>query len=297
MRGLTATFFNDLQSGLLLPLLERLRLDQTLDMQIRNDYLNVYYRGGNLLRLAATPNGYSATFNVKYAGGAALQLPPMDVVTAADVDTWLATFPAMKQAMDLSGQIKEERQIQQRIARDNNRSSVSRATDFYVCDIEYASPHGQFDLIAVRWPSTPSKRKQSSGRRLIIGEVKQGDSALTTKAGVHAHVRDVDAFLSDPARVQDLKAEMVTVFNQKRDLGLLDEGRELVSFSDERPMLLFIFVNHDPDSAVLRRELMSLPTTTHCEVMVATSSLMGYGLFDPWLRTVDQILAQPQRAL
>ena len=62
-------------------------------------------------------------------------------------------------------------------------------------------------------------------------------------------------------------------------------------------MLLFIFVNHDPDSAVLRRELMSLPTTKHCEVMVATSSLMGYGLFDPWLRAVGQILAQPQRAL
>ncbi len=299
MRGLTPTFLDHLQSGWLHPLLGRVLADRTLDLQIRDDYLNVYYRGGNLLRLTRVGDTYDAAFDRKYAKGQPFELPAERIDTESTLADWLSAVPALKNCMDLyfGRHPKDEREVQQLIARENNIGGVSRSTDLYVCDIEYANPHGRFDLIAVHWPSTSGDRKRGDGRRLVIGEVKQGDNALAGVAGMHAHVRDVDAFLSDPARRRGLEAEMLTTFNQKRALGLIDVGKDLLSFSDEPPIFLFILANHDPDKTRLREELATLPAAQHCEVRVATSSLMGYGLYDPWIRTVDEVLALPPTML
>lgn len=299
MRGLNTRFLNALSDGFLRPILDRVHLDRTLCLELRDDYLNVYYRGGNLLRLGRSGDAYAATFDVKYAKGTPLAHPASAVREPDHVRAWLDAIPHLKLAMDLymGHHPKEEREIQQLIARDNNIGSVSRATDYYVCDIEYANAHGRFDLVGVHWPSTGTDRKQSDGRRLVIGEVKQGDKALSGKAGLHAHLRDVDGFLSDPGRLAGLQEEMVTVFNQKRALGLVDCGRDLASFSAEPPLFLLILANHDPDKTKLRGELASLPRAKHCELRVATSSLVGYGLFDPGLLTIEEVLARPETSL
>ena len=295
MRALSPPFFEALQAGLLRPLLDRVLQDRTLDLQLRDDYLNVYYRGGSLLRLARTETSYTAAFDRQYARGAPLDLPESTVGDADGVARWIEAFPRIKLAMDLffGRHPKEEREIQQVIARDNNIGSVSRATDFYICDIEYDTGTGsRFDLVAVHWPSTPADRKQSDGRRLVIGEVKQGDGALTGASGLTAHVQDVESFLAEAGKVEALKQQMVTVFNQKRALGLVNSGRDLASFSDEPPLLLLVLANHDPGKSALRDVLSSLPTTTRCEVRIATGSLVGYGLFEPGLLTVKQALAR-----
>jgi len=83
-------------------------------------------------------------------------------------------MPVLKQTMDLflSQHPKEEHEAQQLILRDNNFGGVSRATDYYVCDIEYANPHGRFDLVAVHWPSNGAIRKQQDSRRLVLVEAE-----------------------------------------------------------------------------------------------------------------------------
>jgi len=298
MRGLSATFLHDLTAGVLRPLLDRVHLDRTLCLELRDDYVNIYYRGGNLLRLAHRGDAYVATFDTNYGKAAptGLEVPAAEVRGPEHVAAWLEAMPHLKLAMDLTlgHHPKEEREIQQLVARDNNMGSVSRATDYYVCDIEYANAHGRFDIVAVHWPSTPMDRKRSDGRRLVIGEVKQGDNALSGQAGLHAHVRDIDRFLADPARLASLKEEMVAVFRQKRALGLIDCGRDLTSFSDEPPLVLLILANHDPAKTKLREQLATLPTAHHCAIRVVASSLVGYGLFDPGMLTVDEVLARPE---
>jgi hypothetical protein len=183
-RRLSEGFLSDLKDGFLLPLLERVKTDRSLCLEIRENYVNIYYRGGNLLKLGAAPAGYLAFFDPKYAKGDAgvlsNALPAAEVRSDADVGAWLAMIPTLKLAMDLflGRHPKEEREAQQLILRENNFGGTSRATDYFICDIEYANPHGRFDLVAVHWPSDGAIRKKKDGRRLVLVEVKYGDVAI-----------------------------------------------------------------------------------------------------------------------
>ena len=296
-RGLPPRFLDGFKAGLLAPIHRRVLDDRSLCLEIRRDYVNIYYRGGSLLKLSeAAGGGYEAFFDLKYARlkrnpSFRLQLPPPQIRQASDVDAWLDQVPNLKLAMDLwlGENRKEEREIQQIIVRDNNFGPMARQTDYYLCDIEYANPNGRFDMVAVHWPSTSPDRKTAWNRRLVLVEVKQGDGALDGDSGLYDHIDKLNAYLADPANVTALKTEMVEVFNQKLSLGLIDCGKELESFGDERPLLLVILANHDPGSTKLRDLLASLPPSPHADLRFATASFMGYGLFDQGIHDLDTL--------
>lgn len=306
-RGLSTDFFDALHAkdGLLFPLLERVRTDHTLCMELRQDYINIYYRGGNLLEVRRSGEKYKTKFNRSYqTNGATLRLPKDWILKPSDVAAWLDAFPAMKQQMDfhLSGKKAEEREIQQLILRDNNFGRLANDTDYYVCDIEYPlvpggpktdKKEGRVDVIAVHWPSTSAaRRSQTSLRRLVIAEVKAGDSALAMKSGLHEHVRDVNNFLAGSADVKNLKRAMEEVFRQKQALGLIPGLKSPVRFSDERPLLLLVLVNHKPASTKLHKLLGSLPPSPNADLRVAAGSLLGYGLYDRAMLTVEETISR-----
>jgi len=293
-RGLSKKFIKDLQGGLLSPLLTQVREDKTICLEIRNDYLNIYYRGGNLMKLSQGSSGYSADFNTNYfrAGQPPANAGPSNIKQPADIDAWLKSFPFLKQAIDLFPKHNIEREVQQLIVADNNFWLVARSTDYYVCDIEYQSENGRFDVLAVHWPSTPAARKKQKDRRLVVAEVKYGDGALDGASGLHAHIEDVNKHLADPAKLSRLKGEMVDVFNQKRALGLIDCERDLLGFSEEKPLMLLILANHDPAKTKLCKLLNGIHYSPNAEVRVASASLLGYGLYDPAILTVEEALAR-----
>jgi hypothetical protein len=232
------------------------------------------------------PDGYTAYFDPEYTTGDGCALsaamPPASLCNSEEIAVWLGFFPTLKQAIDLclGKQLKEEREAQQSIVRENNFGGVSRATDYFICDIEYANSDGRFDLVAVHWPSKSAIRKSATRRRLVLVEAKFGEGAIDNDAGIHSHVIDINRFLATPANVRALKSEMVDVFNQKRALGLINCGKDLEAFSDDPPMLLLALVNHDPDSKILSASLEHLPPSPHAEIYLATSCFMGHGLFD-----------------
>ena len=298
MRALSQRFLDDLREGILTPIRDRVLQDRSLCLEIRDDYVNIYYRGGNLLKLSSAATGYVAFFDPEYSkdnGGALCQpLPDAEIQKSENVSAWLSILSSLKLAMDLylGMHPKEEREAQQLILRDNNFGGMSRATDYYVCDIEYANPHGRFDLVAVHWPSASSIRKRQDDRRLVLVEVKYGDGAIANPAGIHSHVIDINRFLEDNANLQALKDEMVGVFNQKRALGLINCSKDLVAFSEEPPILLLVLVNHDPESSLLRTSFKSLPPSPHAEVYLATGCFMGYGLFDQGVVPLNDALTR-----
>ena len=71
---------------------------------------------------------------------------------------------------------------------------------------------------------------------------------------------------------------MKNIFNQKRDLKLIDCEKKIEEFDNKKPEFIFIIANHDLDSTILNRELKDLTHITF-DLKFSVSNFMGYGLF------------------
>ena len=71
MRGLSEDFMKDLLKGELKGFLSAVKNDDTLCLEIRDNYINIYYRGGNLCRIkpSRTDAKYAMTFDERYVIG------------------------------------------------------------------------------------------------------------------------------------------------------------------------------------------------------------------------------------
>ena len=277
---------------MLAPLTKKVKSDHTLCLELRGNYINVYCRGGSLLKVEASSGGYSVEFDKNYGG--VEELPERRVQDQAGVCKWLDRLPFLKQAMDchFAKNEKNEREFQQLLVRENNFSRNSNSTDYFVIDIEYTAGAGhpeRFDLVAVQWPSTPDERKKANDRRLVIVEMKYGDDALEGDAGLCKHIQDIDAFLKCESDLKCFKEDMVRVFNQKRRLGLMPGcKKDLESFGDEKPILLLVLANHDPGKSTLSKVLDDLERLKYskADLRIATASFFGYGLYDEGVHEV-----------
>jgi hypothetical protein len=224
-RGITLEFEAQLREGILLPLLQRIRHDDTLSLEIRNGYVDIYYRGGRLLGLHGQTRGapsFRTEFDKNYLTAVSdcrLALPavapPRTIRTRDDATSWVDVLATYKQAMDIhfSKNAKIEREYQQAVVRDNNRHVCGDQSDYFVVDIEYAQSSKafqsqkawyRFDMVGFRWPA----RGRSRGSNLVtpvIMEMKAGDGALASHAhsktgkrlpGLAKHVRDIERFLT-----------------------------------------------------------------------------------------------------
>ncbi len=293
-RTLSDTFINDLRTGLLKGLLEYVKNDNTLDLEIREGYINIYYRGGNALRVTEKGvNNYDYHFDNNYMNTNYFNSKKTFVVAKPDTD-WYIYFPRVKQAMDFyfTEHNKEEREYQQLVVRENNYSSIANSTDYFILDIEYDNhKNARFDLVAIEWLSTSSSRGllRDYKPKLVIIEMKYGDGALTGSAGINKHISDFNNFVANAQTFNDFKDEMLGVFNQKLRLGLIpcllrdsnpylsleDKKHEKPQFDDEIEMM-FLIANHDPAKSVLGTEVSSLK---NMELKFLSSNFMGYGLF------------------
>jgi len=227
MRELSHPFMDDLlnSDGLLHPILERVKQDHTLMLSIRADYINVYYRGGNILRIKGQSNdSYSAFFDYNYnkSGVPGPDLPNA-IRSQHEARTWVDSFQDLKGIMDFyfSEHSKPEREFQQLIARENNFSTIANQSEYFVSDIEFADSAlgARFDILAIRW--LVSQRKSTSDCRPALIEMKYGDGALSGNAGVLKHLQDIDALISNGDKYKALLETMEMQFNQLDKLGLL----------------------------------------------------------------------------
>ena len=255
-RGISAEFEKALKSGDLLPLLERVQNDDTLSLEVRDGYIDIYYRGGRLLGLHADANAtrFSAEFDKAYLLGTKKYqpkpptLPHKTIKCKPDAEAWVDAFAAMKQAMDIrfSEHTKIEREYQQAVVRDNNRHSTGDLSDYVVIDVEYvqsAYAGGErkietgyrFDMVGFRWPVAGGSRANSKVTPVIM-EMKAGDGAITSSGqredpndlspGLIKHVLDMERFLapspgertSKPFDV--MREELVEVYETKKRLHL-----------------------------------------------------------------------------
>jgi len=104
IRKLSEKFMNDLKpEGILNPILTKVKEDQTLMLAIRNDYINIYYRGGNILKVKKHSKDYPTFFDKKYVDDKSKQNIPnsLTIITnQADAQKCVASFSDRKNIMD-----------------------------------------------------------------------------------------------------------------------------------------------------------------------------------------------------
>lgn len=288
-RGLSGKFIMDLKEGILLPFLERVHADPTLDLEIRNEYINIYYRGGSMFRVEAQPRDqYKVFFDTKYSTVSSnlIDLPKSPITCTVNSEEWVAYIPQLKDTMDLwfGKHPKEERALQQLVAWENNSSSWANSTDYFIIDIEYDNHKGaKFDLVALRWDSTASTRKLSKGYipRLVIIEMKAGDGAIDGKAGIGVHIQKTRSFLQSPDQIISFKDEMMQVFKQKRELRLIKALRKNdheITQVDQKIDFMFLFAGHDPSKRKLLKSLDAIDDTFD-NIQMCVANFMGFALY------------------
>jgi hypothetical protein len=307
MRGLTDNFMDDLLGGQLQPILERVQKDHTLMLAIRDGYINIYYRGGNILRITEDNCSYKTFFDVKYAKTEQIvSTPEEDIRTPADAQKMVSCLSDRKTIMDeyfADGSMTTEREFQQLVARENNNSSISNETEYFVSDIEVTVPHlARFDIVAIRWLA--SERKNGSKCQPALIEMKYGDVALKGKSGLLEHLQQMVKFREDKQGYINLLQTMQTQFNQLDKLKLLNfkHARNLkILLYDEnkpeevkKPELIFILANHNPRSPKLWKILMNsgLDKYEHSELFdlkFYVNRFAGYGLHADCMYSLTEI--------
>lgn len=328
-RGITPEFEAQLMKpGILVPILDRVRNDHTLSLEIRNNYIDIYYRGGRLLGLH--PQAKATKFRTELDAAylkpnpkCPLVLPAKPngiIATPQDAIAWVDAFAHYKQAMDIrfSEHTKIEREYQQAVVRDNNRHVSGDRSEYMVVDIEYAqSPAAfpdqtadyRFDMVGFRWPV---RGRDSNLVTPVIMEMKAGDGALASHPdsktgkqtpGLSKHVLDIERFLApEPdGRVSEryrlLCTELKRIYQTKHriDLGTIPTRMQRWDTVEidltARPEVLFVIANHQPSSSVLKRELQTLPPRERADYYVASVKYAGYGLFRDNLMTIEETLA------
>lgn len=282
MRCLDAEFMDDLQNGCLAPILKRVKKDHTLMLAIRGGYINIYYRGGNLLKLSKAKNArrYEPFFDPKYiiSGNAGLQAWIEDntrpISPEADATPWVEKFCELKQEMDifLAEKNKDEREFQQLIVRENNFSRLANETEYFFTDIEYTSPRAsdtdaspiagrgfRFDMLGVEWLASDRKHAKAGQCRPVIVEVKYGDGALGGSAGLAKHLQDIRAFLdSSRNELVDTLNDQLTQLQQLELLGIRKNDMQLRASLEKRPLVIFVIANSNPRSDKLKAQVAEL---------------------------------------
>lgn len=291
-RAISKDFMNNLlkPEGTLSPLLERVKKDHTLMLAIRDCYINIYYRGGNILRVTEHPEGFYIPFFDEKYNELDKKIPdsPATIISQEDVQIWVESFAERKNIMDeyFSAHGKAEREFQQLVARENNCSSISNETEYFIADIEATDALGRFDMMAIRWLAKDRKNGSKCAAALI--EMKYGDNALDNDAGILKHLKDMDAFISDKERYAQALRTMESQFNQLDELGLLKFNKGVSNAKVKldpckKPEVIFILANHNPRSPKLQKilsdpEIEKYQNSENFSLKFFIATFAGYGL-------------------
>jgi len=257
-------FLKSLQTGNLSKMLAVINADKDLDVQIRNDYLNIYYQGGSIAKVNSEN---SIEFDEFYFYLGMSDKPKKEIEKDATIVDGLKThrnklvkkfkerdyqgyFSEAKVVIDnwLEKNPKPERNLQHQLTIENQ----SNSSDYTIIDLEYGVstlsgfectfiPQGKekpkkpkFDIIAIH--------KQG---KLCIIELKRGKNALKGTSGLKEHW---DCYqLSIMRNHQSFMNEMNLILKQKKEFGLLNHDLEI---KHPEPAFMFAYSYDDKDSIV-----------------------------------------------
>ena len=251
MRCINDRFITDLRTGCLAFFLEQVKLNRDkLSLEIRDGYINIYYKGGNLLKITQKKNGYSFHFDARYCfdKGDDSNYEKLNALNPSSNHDYIDNFELMMSEMEswLKAHPKKEREFQHDLLVNNSN----------IIDIEYATPKSKItgEKLNMRLDMLMVERDM-----LIIVENKYGIGAISGNAGVKDHYDDICKLLNTPDVYDELVQSVLNIAKAKYELGLIDKPIE--NIYKGKTEILFLFADFNQKSDSLKNEIKSMPVT------------------------------------
>jgi hypothetical protein len=281
MRKLSKTFLSCLKSGFLSEITEYVKRDHDLNLEIRESYINVYYKGNSLLKLNEVNSllRYRAEIHKKFLEGVKLSLD----FTESTVPQFIKAIPFIKENIVKYGKHSLELEYEQLIIRANNFERRNN-TEYFIVDRQYVMNKGRFDLSGFHWKTAGRMKNQEVPVCLmelkfaLNTDIKEVHNQL---AGYYESIKDNAALVAE---------ELETVFKQKLSLNLYDQSTDRINamktltFSRDinKFQFILIFVDYNQNSSLLNlASIEKLPFAKQVKVFHA-----GFGM---WHHNVKEI--------
>lgn len=311
-RAISDDFKKSLLNGCLSGILEEVKNDNTLIMELRGKKIIIYYRGGALFSISSNEdNSYSILYNKAYWGKKKIHEELVENPSIEDAKKYIAFYKHQMDYHRANAERDLEKQGQQQLILENNiwggrnledlsDKKPNPTGDYFIIDMEYAYKgddiDARFDAIALKWPSLGPARKNGQQLGISFLELKYYDGAMGGKSGIDKHISDFIKFThSEKYKTvyNEMCEDMALVFRQKCELGLVPAYTSRLDMTQERYLditinpnnveMIFMFINRDPDSSVAAGELYNCWNKYDREILkkiyVGTSSDMGYIMF------------------
>ncbi len=313
MRSISEKFEASLK-GELKDLMDKIRKDSTLDFEIREDYIEVYYRGAELFSIEEKKK---QLFFTKHENQ---YIKDEDIpVSQNSINDFIKSIIAKrKDILDNIGNTGPqgmERDVQQQIVKENNFVNQSIKTDYFITDIEYEiKEHSlRFDLLAAKSINNTKDRKTPPKKFAII-ELKYDTGAIfskpddNTKSSLKGHFADLNEFIKQNGWKNKLKEEIMYSFNLKYNLDIfrIPENQKTsikkITKNDlaDKPEYIIIFANYNVNDLRqnpkdLSNELIDIKKSfpkvfEEFDVKIATAAFSGYGLYDEFMIPFDTFI-------
>lgn len=291
-RALNDKLLTRFKTGDLKGLIEVLSKHPQFMLNFRGEYATIYYKG---LRLLEIKKSDKFSITKKYLDCIVNDSEydkyikiynnyNSSTLKNAENWDWLGFLYFMARGIDeWRSQHKEqpEKEIQQRIVLENNKFGDSQATDYFIVDTEYTEPGtkdgGRFDAIALHWSRDMRKSKDYKPALAFI-EVKCNQGAIGGTSGVQKHLQDVVKYKITDEFYESLENMIANL----RELGLISiPGKKRLKIDrNKKPQMIFALGNYNPQSTVLYDNIKNITEPADIDLLFATSSFIGYGMYD-----------------
>lgn len=256
-----ASLLKSMQDGKLSNLLNLVGKNKDFAVLIRDDYFNVYHRGGNVANVSSDN---SVKFDMQYFrqhrnhADEDLTFMSEQINNAVDLfkngqyQAYLDLIvPAMNNYFRLGFKSDEEKETQHQLCVNNTFESSS---EFTIIDLEYeVSTESKFAYCGKRTTKKSGKPKprfdivtvRKSDGKICIMELKKGTKALENKSGIGEHAESFEHTVGFSKERQKLFVdEMKGVLNQMKSLHLINENVEILHDEVE---YMFVFQEKNSD--------------------------------------------------
>ncbi|MBP2312933.1 hypothetical protein [Azospirillum soli] len=280
-RRISPQFDADLLTGTLRPLLDVVRADRDLILEVRDGCVTIYCKGQCLASIKPNGGGYAITADQAFWSPKAFWKDGPPVLTsAAQASDYVATqLPFIKQTIavhaksgggDASAKGLEIEYEQFLIRANNNEPSLN--TEYFAVDRQYTLEAGQdrLDVLGVCWPR--SRRHNDTEVALALMEVKFSlaggvdDIAVQVKRYHDALVRNIDAIADDAEYLLRLKLKLGLITGASPN-ALSKLATLPVSRDPKKTKIVQALVDYNPHSKLLDlKAIGKLPFADQIEI-------------------------------